>query len=61
LDRKHEEADNRFYRSKQQQPEIYDADHLRRIMSISGQIIIGAITEAPTPGGEIQLSMRISF
>jgi hypothetical protein len=31
LDRKQEEVDNRFYRSHQQQPDIYDADLLRRI------------------------------
>lgn len=33
LDRRQEEVDNRFYRSHQQPPEIYDADQLRRIMA----------------------------
>jgi hypothetical protein len=32
LDKKHEEVDNRFYRSNQQPREIYDPDQLRRIM-----------------------------
>jgi hypothetical protein len=31
LDRKQEEVDNRFYRSHQQPPEIFDAARLRRI------------------------------
>jgi hypothetical protein len=61
LDRKQEEVDNRFCSSHQQSPEIYNADHLRGIMAIGGQIIIGAITEAAAAGREIQLSMRISF
>jgi hypothetical protein len=33
LDKKHEEVDNRFYRSNQQPRGFYDADPLRRIMS----------------------------
>jgi hypothetical protein len=32
LDRKQEEADNRFYRNNQQPREFYDPDQLRRIL-----------------------------